>query len=507
MSFSPRNESAFNDTKMRSGKVTPCSGMCSFCTAECVGTCEVGLAAILGKAAVYPTNTGNNQIASEKDNPIDYSIFNINGRCFGARGAEEDGDRATIFNVKLDRVIEGKNPVRLNVPLVLPAIIKLNWRDYFSAAAMAGTVCVIGEGSPSKDPHVEYRNGKIVRFEMLKEMLDAFNRYNRGYGQIVLQCNVEDDAQGLAEYAITQCGARAVEIKFGQSAKGTQPAVRLPSLEKAMAQKKNGLLVHPDPEDPAVAEAAKRGACPVFWSYNRLPMWTEESLTRRVRELRELGARNVYFKMAGYDRRDIERVLRIASSAEADMVTFDGAGGGSGYSPNRMMNEWGLPAVCIENAVVGVYRQLESEGKYIPFVTITGGFSGEDQVFKALAIGAPYVKAVGLCRAAMAAAMVGDQVGRSLEEGSVPKHLQRFGGTREELFLELGELRGLYGEAADRMPPGAVGAYSYLKKIAFGLQHFAALNRKFDIGLLGPEDLIPLTEEARRLLRGTWFEP
>ena len=152
-------------------------------------------------------------------------------------------------------------------------------------------------------------------------------------------------------------------------------------------------------------------------------------------------------------------------------------------------------------------RQLESEGKYIPFVTITGGFSGEDQVFKALAIGAPYVKAVGLCRAAMAAAMVGDQVGRSLEEGSVPKHLQRFGGTREELFLELGELRGLYGEAADRIPPGAVGAYSYLKKIAFGLQHFAALNRKFDIGLLGPEDLIPLTEEARRLLRGTWFEP
>ena len=59
---------------------------------------------------------------------------------------------------------------------------------------------------------------------------------------------------------------------FRSSAKGTQPAVRLPSLEKAMAQKKNGLLVHPDPEDPAVAEAAKRGACSVFWSYNRLPM-------------------------------------------------------------------------------------------------------------------------------------------------------------------------------------------------------------------------------------------
>ncbi len=46
----------------------------------------------------------------------------------------------------------------------------------------------------------------------------------------------------------------------------------------------------------------------------------------------------------------------------------------------------------------------------------------------------------------MAAAMVGDRVGISLEEGSVPKHLQKFGGTREELFLELGEVSGLYGK-------------------------------------------------------------
>lgn len=506
MSFTPKNESAFNDTKLRSTKVTPCSGMCSLCTAECVGTCEVGLAAVLGKAAVYPTNTGNNQIASEKDTPLDYSIFNINGRCFGAQGAEEDGNQATIFNVKLEQVINGKNPVKLNVPLLLPAIIKLNWKDYFSAAAMIGTVCVIGEGSPSKDPDVQYKDGKIVRFEMLKKMLDAFNQYDRGYGQIVLQCNVEDNEQGLPEYALTKCGAKAIEIKFGQSAKGTQPAVRLGSLDKALDQKRKGLLVHPDPEDPVVAEAAKEGRAPVFWAYNRLPMWTEESLTERIRELRSLGMQNVYFKMAGYDCRDIERVLRIASSIEVDMVTFDGAGGGSGYSPNRMMNEWGLPAVCIENAIVKVCRQLEAEGKHIPFVAITGGFSSEDQVFKALALGAPFVKAVGLCRAAMAAAMVGDKVGKILGEGTVPQHLQKFGKTKEELFLELGELRSLYGKAADRIPLGAVGAYSYLKKIAFGLQHFSALNRKFDIALLGSEDLIPLTEEARRLIHGSWFE-
>ena len=40
MSFSPDLSSAFNDTKMRSAKRAP-SGMCSFCTADCVGTCEI----------------------------------------------------------------------------------------------------------------------------------------------------------------------------------------------------------------------------------------------------------------------------------------------------------------------------------------------------------------------------------------------------------------------------------------------------------------------------------
>ncbi len=62
-----------------------------------MGTCEIGLSAVLGEAMVYPTNTGANQVAGEKNNPIDYSIFNINGRCFGAVGAEETSEAATIL--------------------------------------------------------------------------------------------------------------------------------------------------------------------------------------------------------------------------------------------------------------------------------------------------------------------------------------------------------------------------------------------------------------------------
>lgn len=506
MSYSPKLSSAFNDTKMRSDKITPCSGMCSFCTADCLGTCEIGLSAVLGKSVVYPTNTGNNQVASEKNYPIDYSHFNINGRVFGATGCPADSEKATIFNVGLSTTIGRRNPIRLKMPVILPALIKLNWKDYFSAAAMAGVCCVIGEGSPGKDPNLQLdADGKIVRFEKLREMKDAFSRYDRGYGQIVLQCSLEDLGMGLAEYAITQCGFTAIEFKFGQAAKGVQPASRIGSLQEAVAKKRRGLIVSPDPEDPEVVKLYEKHACPEFWSYSRLPMWTEETLRQRIEAIRALGAKNIYFKMAGYDRRDIEEVLRLAAVLDVDLVTFDGAGGGSGYSPSKMMNEWGLPAVCIESALPEICGRLERAGLTIPDIAIAGGIASEDQVYKALAIGAPYVKLVGLCRASMAAAMVGEKVGQLLEKGTVPKQLECYGATKETLFRHLPELRGIYGKDADSISPGAIGAYSYLQKIAFGIRHFAALNRKFDIKYINKEDVIPMTGAAKEILNGTWF--
>ncbi len=48
MTYSPKLSSAFNDTFLRSRHVSAQSGMCSFCTEECDGTCEVALAAVLG---------------------------------------------------------------------------------------------------------------------------------------------------------------------------------------------------------------------------------------------------------------------------------------------------------------------------------------------------------------------------------------------------------------------------------------------------------------------------
>lgn len=506
MTYSPSLSSAFNDSKNRSNKLSPQSGMCSLCSEECFGTCEIGLAAVLGARTVYPTNTGTNQVASEKDYPIDYSHFNINGRVFGALGVNKTYEEATIFNVNLKRTFGKTNIIKLAMPIILPAVVKLNWKDYYAGAAMAGVCCVIGEDARNKDPELKIKDNKVIHFPMLKVMLDSFRKYYRGYGQIVLQCNVEDDMLGVPEYAITEHQTEAIEFKFGQSAKGTQPVNRLKDIEEALKKQSSGHLVHPNPSDLEIKKAYENGVCPNFYVYGRLPLWDEEYLLSRIEHLRILGAKNIYFKMAGYDYDDIKRVIDIASKAGVDMITFDGAGGGSGYSPNKMMNEWSLPTVVLEEVVCKYIDKLKEENNWIPAITITGGFVSEDQVFKALAYGDNNITSVGICRGAMTAAMTGKNVGESIKNGKVPVHLKKYGTTLDELFGDLADLRGIYGKKANEFPTGAIGVFSYLNKIAFGLKHFGALNRKFDIKYFNKTDLLPLTNKSKILIKGEWFD-
>lgn len=506
MTFQPKLSSAFNDTNLRSNHISPQSGMCSFCTEECDGTCEIALASVLGKQTVYPTNTGNNQVASEKDYPIDFSHFNINGHVFGAIGANPNYEEANIYHVGLEREYGRFNPVKLTMPIILPAIIKLNWEDYFGGAAMAGVTCVIGEEARDKDPNLKIENGKVVEFKTLGTILDSFRKYYRGYGQIVLQCNVEDDMLGVPEYAVKEYNLEALEFKFGQSAKGTQPVRKLKNRDEALKKKEMGILVFPDPMDPEIIKKAEEGICPNFYSYARLPLWDEEYLVKRIEKLRNMGIKNFYMKMAGYDREDLERVIRIGSEAQVDAITFDGAGGGSGYSPCKMMNEWSMPTILLEESVCNIVEKLKDEGRYIPAIAIAGGFSSEDQLFKALAFGEQNVNFIGLCRASMTAAMTGKNIGERIKDGNIPKNLKKYGNTVDEIYYDLADLKSIYGKKAGEFSLGAVGVFSYLNKLAFGLKHLAALNRKFDISYLNRNDLIPLTRDAKDLIKGRWFD-
>lgn len=500
MSFSPSLSSGFTNARNRSNFISPQSGMCSLCTEDCAGTCEIAQAAVLGKMSVYPTTTGSNQIASEKDYPLDFSCFNINGRVFGAVGVPSDYENAEIFNVDLTTSYGYNNEVKLDLPFVLPALIKMNWEDYFGGAAMAGVTCMVGEDARQKDPELIIENGKVTSFPMLKRIHDSFYRYYRGFGQMVLQCNSDDHLMGVPEIALQKYGFEALEFKFGQSAKGTQPVNKLKGYEDAVNKANSGMLVHPEPFDKNILKLRENGCCPNFYSYGRLPQWTEESISKRITELRKMGMKNVYFKMAGYDISDIERVIDMAIDNSVDMITFDGAGGGSGYSPSKMMNEWSLPTVMLENVVTAICETRREQGKKLPSMVITGGFSSEDQAYKALALGNGEFKAIGFCRASMAAAMTGKRIGDNIKNGDIPVFYKKFGSNIEEIFGDLPDLRAIYGLEANQFSTGAVGVFSYLNKLGNGLRHFSALNRKFNIAFADRSDLIPLTAEARRIL-------
>ncbi len=501
MSYSPSLSSGFTAGRNSSRFVSPQSGMCSFCSEDCNGTCEIALAAVLGARTVYPITTGSNQIASEKDYPLDYSHLNINGRVFGAEGTGKTEAELSVFDVNLKTEYGSRNKIKMNLPIILPALIKLNWKDYFGGAAMAGVSCVIGEDARNNDSALVIQNGKITEFPLLKDIMDCYTPFYRGLGQLILQCNADDNFMGVPEIAIKKYGYKAIEIKFGQGAKGVQPLKRLQNYEIALDKQSSGCLVHPDPSDPKIKEAYEKGICPSFYTCGRFPAWTEGNIKIHIKNLREMGAENIYFKMAGYDEADLERVLRMASENEVDMVTFDGAGGGSGYSPSKMMNEWSYPTIVLEKKVVEICKKLKKEGMQLPAITITGGFASEDQVFKALALGEGFITSVGLCRAAMAAAMTGRKIGEEMKAGKVPEIFKTFGKTVEEIYSDLPDLCAIYGKQAKGFSTGAIGVFSYLNKIGFGVQHFAALNRKFDLSLLNCNDLIPLTMEGERLLQ------
>jgi len=474
------------------------SGMCSACTADCPGSCEIGLSAIRGAEALLPFAADVNQFASEKDYPLDFSHFAINGRCFGAQGLPADPMVAIYSKADISASFGRAKPVPCAAPIILPAMAKLAWREYFGGAALAGLPVVIGEDVLAKDPGLAMEGHRVAAAPLVAEMVAAFARWRRGSGDIVLQANCDDEHHGLLEYAIAKLGVKSVELKFGQAAKGIQGMGRVARIEDARRFKVLGWLVLPDPDDPAVAAAWSRGEGPLFEKIGRLPMWDAEGLAARVARLRELGAERVSFKTGPFAPRDIALILRIACEAGVDLVTLDGAGGGTGHSPVRMMNEWGVPAVDLECAAYGMLAKLAAEGRALPQVAIAGGFAAEDQVFKGLALGAPHIGFVAVGRAAMAAAMVGKRVGEALARGETAPGFERFGTKIEEVFADYRLVKAEYGAETASIPLGAIGVFSYLERIKAGLRMLMALNRKFELSRIGREDILPLTGEAAR---------
>jgi glutamate synthase domain-containing protein 2 len=427
------------------------------------------------------------------------------GTAVGAQGIDPDPDRAIFPAVSLESAVGADGGLKLNLPIIIAAmgstnVAANNWSHLAAGAAVSGVGIVVGENVCAMDPDVEIKNGRVVHSPALSRRVKDFQEWFNGKGFIAVQANVEDTRLGVQEYALEKLGVEAVELKWGQGAKDIGGEVKLNTLERALQLKSRGYIVLPDPENPQVQAAFKAGAFSEFERHSRIGMVEYGSFLARVEELRKAGARYVFLKTGAYRPADLARAVKFASDARLDLLTVDGAGGGTGMSPWRMMNEWGIPTVYIQALLVKYLDKLAARGAYVPPVAIAGGFALEDLMFKGLAIGAPYVKAIGMARSPLSAAMVGKTVGEAVKTGKVPNEYKKYGETLEQVFIAAAELKEKLGsEAFARLPVGAVGVYTYFERLAQGLRQFMCGARKFALAYITRDDVAALTREAAEI--------
>jgi glutamate synthase domain-containing protein 2 len=452
---------------------------------------------------IYPESFGVITIAGEKNYPVDYSHFNIMGTAVGAHGVPADSDKAIFPAVNTEVVIGHDKGLKCRYPWIIPGIgstniAKNNWEGLAIGSALSGTGLTIGENVVGMDPEAVMQDGRVVDTADLKRRVALYKDYQRdGYGAIVVQANIKDTRLGVQEYAIQRLGVECVELKWGQGAKDIGGEVKMNSLKKAQMLYARGHIVLPNPMDPVVIKSFERGAFKEFERHSRVGMVTEESFADRVEELRKAGAKYIFLKTGAYRPADLARVIAFASKYGLDLLTVDGAGGGTGMSPWRMMNEWGVPPVELHSLLYQYAKRLADSGRRVPALAVAGGFTFEDQIFKGLAMGAPFVRMVGMARSPIAAAMVGKTIGRAIDEGQLPIYIERFGNSRDEIVVTASALRHELGDTVfDTLPAGALGLYTYYERLAQGLRQLMAGSRKFSMDYISRDDLAALTRES-----------
>ena len=504
------NSNEATKTANRSRNVAPMSGLCTRCIDGCTGNCEVFKATFRGRELIYPGPFGDITAGGDKDYPVDYSHLNIQGYALGAEGLPEgvSGNPDTAIFPVVDTETEyGRDiKVKMKVPVFTGAlgsteIARKNWEHFAIGAAISGVTLVCGENVCGIDPKLELdANGKVASAPDMDRRIEIYRRFHQGYGEILVQMNVEDTRLGVAEYVSRKHGLDTIELKWGQGAKCIGGEIKVNTIERALELQKRGYIVTPDPSDPINQLAFKEGSLKEFERHSRLGFIDEEGFYAEVQRLRDLGFKRVTLKTGAYGLRELAMAIKWGANAKIDLLTIDGASGGTGMSPWRMMEEWGMPSLYLHAAAYDFCKKLADKDERVPDIALAGGFSSEDGVFKALALGAPFVKAVCMGRALMIPGVVGKNIAQWLAEGKLPRTVSEFGSTPEEIFVNYEDVKNLVG--ADEMkniPLGAVGIYSYAEKLKVGLQQLMAGARCFSTPAISRRELMSLTEECARV--------
>jgi glutamate synthase domain-containing protein 2 len=377
-------------------------------------------------------------------------------------------------------------------------IARKNWEHFAIGAAISGVTLVCGENVCGIDPELELdAKGKVVSAPDIDRRIEIYRRYHQGYGEILVQMNVEDTRLGVAEYVNKKHGLETIELKWGQGAKCIGGEIKIDSLERAMELQNRGYIVTPDPASPITQAAYKDGALREFERHSRLGFVDEEGFYAEVERLRKLGFKRITLKTGAYSLRELAMAIKWGANAKIDLLTIDGSSGGTGMSPWRMMEEWGIPSLYLHAAAYEFCQKLTDKGQRVPDIAFAGGFSSEDGIFKALALGSPYVKAICIGRAMMIPGMVGKNIANWMKEGKLPNTVSQFGTTPEEIFVNYEDVMSIVGaDEMKNMPLGAVGMYSYCEKLRVGLQQLMAGARCFSLPAITRREIMSLTEEC-----------
>ena len=502
------NARSTTGTALRLPDMSPTSGMCPICVRECPVLCEIGLSAFRGREVLYPKpqEFGRSTQASNKDYLLDWSHFQILSDVIGARGIGPDSDKAVFEAVDISTSAGG---VPLKVPVFTAGLGSTQvandyWDGLAVGAALAGTMQVIGENVCGMDPKAKIQDGKVTHSEDMQHRVNKYREFWDGkHGSIVVQTNVEDQRMGVDVYALSKLEVDIIERKWGQGAKAIGGEVRVPSLDQALMLKQRGYILIPDPEDPVVQKAFKAGIFKTFERHSRVGMPGQRSFIEDIEWLREQGAKHIFLKTGAHRPAAVAFTMKCASDAKVDLVTFDGAGGGTAMSPVPMMQECGTPTVYLEAQVLRCIDLLKQKGKHVPDIAMAGGFVNETQIFKAIAMSnfgdSPCVKAIAMARSPITAVMKASYFAELAKEGRLPRAFADvYGAKPERFFIAAPKLKSSYGEGFKRIPLDAIGLYTYyFERLGTGLKQLMAGCRKWKLDLLGREDIASLSERAK----------
>jgi hypothetical protein len=512
------------------------SGLCTLCRADCQGKCETWVSCMKGRKLLYPRDFG--WITAGSGNTVHvgvaYNSIRIHGGLYGSyglpKGLSNDPDDCIFPNVNLEGAFGTKQKTKFRIPIMTGAlgstfIAARYWDSFAIGAALVGYPIVVGENVAGLDRQAVIENGKISKAPELDRRVQTYLKYYDGYGAIIVQMNVEDTRNGVAEYIAEKFGGDKVviELKWGQGAKDIGGEIQVNDLDYALFLKDRGYVVDPDPRKPEVQEAFKAHAVKAFARHSRLGytnMANTEKVSQNfmsaVRHLRSLGFTRITLKTGSYGMEALALAIKLGTEAKLDLLTIDGSGGGTGMSPWNMMESWGVPSIFLHSKAHEYASILAAKGLDVVDMSFAGGLAREDHIFKALALGAPYTKLVCMGRGLMIPGFMGSNIEGVLHPDrkakvngnwdKLPAGVTENGERAEDIFAGYYDMQKKVGkDEMKKIPYGAIAAWTAADKLSCGLQQLMAGARKFSLDQISRSDIWAANRETQEVTGLTYI--